>query len=290
MQLGFTSMNTPDDIGAAQLARDLEERGYGSLFIGEHSHIPVSRKTPYPAGGTMPEQYKHMMDPFVGLTLAAAATTKLEIGLGVCLPLEHHLLTLSKAVASLDIASDGRLLFGVGVGWNAEELANHRPDIAWSQRYRATAEAVAALKACWVEDEAEFHGNYFDFEPLWSYPKPVQNPHPPVLLGASGKLGIANAVEWADEWMPVDAAIGAPNNEIVRKVVSRVTAAAQEVGKTLPVTIVTFGDPSPDSLRFYAEMGVRRTVIGASRTDWGDPRSTMPFIEKYAVLIPELSD
>jgi alkanesulfonate monooxygenase SsuD/methylene tetrahydromethanopterin reductase-like flavin-dependent oxidoreductase (luciferase family) len=129
MELGFSTMNTPDDIRPDVLAKALEDRGYTSLFIGEHSHIPSSRITPYPSGGEMPDQYRRMMDPFVSLTLAAMATERLQVGTGVCLVLEHHVLDLAKSVATLDLLSGGRVLFGVGVGWNVEELANHRPDI-----------------------------------------------------------------------------------------------------------------------------------------------------------------
>ncbi|MFI5053466.1 MAG: LLM class flavin-dependent oxidoreductase, partial [Acidimicrobiia bacterium] len=138
-------MNNPAELAPDVLARELETRGYDSLWIGEHTHIPVARTTPYPAGGEMPNQYREMMDPFLALLLAATATDHLLIGTGVALPLEHDLLDLAKTVATLDRFSDGRLLFGVGVGWNQEELANHQP-IRWAQRYRALAECVAALR------------------------------------------------------------------------------------------------------------------------------------------------
>jgi alkanesulfonate monooxygenase SsuD/methylene tetrahydromethanopterin reductase-like flavin-dependent oxidoreductase (luciferase family) len=163
MELGFSTMNTPEDVRPDVLARELEDRGYTSLFIGEHSHIPASRRTPYPSGGDMPDQYRRMMDPFVSLTMAAAATERLHLGLGVCLVLEHHVLDLAKAVATLDLLSGGRVLFGVGVGWNAEELENHRPDITWAQRYRASEECIAALRACWTDEESSFHGEFFSF-------------------------------------------------------------------------------------------------------------------------------
>ena len=134
MELGFSTMNTAQDVRPDVLAQALEDRGYTSLFIGEHSHIPVSRLTPYPLGGPMPDVYRRMMDPFVSLTMAAVATSRLRLGLGVCLVLEHHVLDLAKAVATLDVLSGGRVLFGVGVGWNAEQLANHRPDIDCQSR------------------------------------------------------------------------------------------------------------------------------------------------------------
>jgi probable F420-dependent oxidoreductase len=284
MELGFSTMNTPEDIRPDLLARSLEERGFTSLFIGEHSHIPASRRTPYPSGGEMPDQYRRMMDPFVSLTMAATATERLQIGTGVCLVLEHHVLDLAKSIATLDLLSGGRLLVGVGVGWNEEELENHRPDIRWSHRYRATEECVAALRRCWSDDESEFHGDYFDFDAVWSLPKPAQRPTPPILLGTGGKLGTQHAVRWADEWMPMDIALGN-----VEKTIGRFRQVAAEVGRDIPISIVTFGDPTPETLHHYRELGVVRTVIGGARTGWNDPATTMPFIDRYASLIPALA-
>ena len=284
MELGFSSMNTPEDVRPDVLARGLEDRGYTSYFIGEHSHIPASRRTPYPSGGEMPDQYRRMMDPFVSLTLAAQATERLQIGTGVCLVLEHHVLDLAKSVATLDHLSGGRLLFGVGVGWNEEELANHRPDITWAQRYRATEECVTALRTCWTEDDSEYHGEFFDFDPVWSFPKPAQQPHPPVLLGTGGRLGTQHAIRWADEWMPMDVALGN-----VPKRIARFRELAAEAGREIPISLVTFGDPTPETLYAYRDLGVVRCVIGAAREGWNEPATTMPFIDRYAPLIPELA-
>lgn len=290
MELGFSTMNTPEDVRPDVLGRELESRGYTSLFIGEHSHIPASRLTPYPAGGDMPRQYRRMMDPFVSLSLASAATERLQLGLGVCLVLEHHVLDLAKSVATLDLLSGGRVLFGVGVGWNAEELANHRPDISWAQRYRAAEECVAALRSCWCDDESSFHGQFFDFDAVWSDPKPVQRPHPPVLLGTGGKLGTEHAVRWADEWMPMDVALGGPQPNGVAKKVARFRDAAAAAGRAdVPISLVTFGDPTPETLHHYRELGIVRTIIGASRAGWDDPATTLPFLDRYAPLIPELA-
>lgn len=285
MELGFTSMNTPEDPRPDVFARALEERGYTSYFIGEHSHIPSSRKTPYPAGGEMPDQYRRMMDPFISLAIAGTATKRLQLGLGVALVLEHHVLDLAKSVATLDLLSGGRVLFGVGVGWNHEELANHRPDITWAQRYRATEECVAALRACWNDDESEFHGEFFDFDPVWSYPKPVQKPHLPVILGTGGKVGTQHAVRWADEWMPMDITLG----DVAKKIAKFRSIAAEAGREDIPISIVTFGDPTPETLHHYKELGVVRAVLGGGRKDWHDPATTMPFIDRYAPLIPELA-
>jgi probable F420-dependent oxidoreductase len=216
--------------------------------------------------------------------MAAQATERLRIGTGVCLVLEHHVLDLAKSVATLDHLSGGRLLFGVGVGWNEEELANHRPDVTWAQRYRAAEECVAALRTCWTDEDSEYHGEFFDFDPVWSFPKPAQQPHPPVLLGTGGRLGTQHAIRWADEWMPMDVALGN-----VPKRIARFRELAAEAGREIPISLVTFGDPTAETLHAYRELGVVRCVIGAAREGWNDPATTLPFIDRYAPLIPELA-
>jgi probable F420-dependent oxidoreductase len=276
-------MNTPSDIRPDVLARELEARGFDSLWIGEHSHIPVSRLTPYPVGGELPPQYLEMMDPCVSLTMAAMATTKLLVCFGVALPLEHDVFDLAKSVATLDVMSNGRVKFGVGVGWNQEELANHRP-IPWSQRYRALAECVGALRSLWTESDSEFHGEFYDFDPVWSFPKPIQRPHPAVVCGTGGPLGTAHAVQWADEWAPVDVALG----NVPRRV-AKFRQAAEDAGREeIPITIVTFGNPTIETLELYRELDITRVVLGASRIGWDDPATTMPFIEHYTPFIERL--
>ena len=279
-------MNTPTDIAPDVLARELEARGYESLWMGEHSHIPASRRTPYPAGGEMPAPYKSMMDPYLSLLLAARASEHLLVGTGVALPLEHDLFALAKSVSTLDHLSGGRLLFGVGVGWNEEELADHRP-LKWNQRYRALGECIGALRALWCEEEAAFHGEFFDFEPVWSFPKPLQQPHPPVLCGTGGRVGTREAVAWADGWMPMDIALG----DVGRKV-ARFREIASDAGRdpgAIPITMVTFGDPDLATLARYRELGVDRVVLGSARTGWDDPVTTLPCLDTYAAMMPELA-
>jgi probable F420-dependent oxidoreductase len=279
-------MNNPNDLAPDLLARELEARSFESLWIGEHSHIPVSRRTPYPAGGEMPEQYKSMMDPFLSLLLAAATAPTLMIGTAVALPLEHDLLDLAKTVATLDRLSGGRLLFGVGVGWNAEELANHRA-VKWSRRYQALGECVRALQALWCHEESEFHGDFYSFDPVWSLPKPLQKPHPPILCGTGGKLGTRHAVDWADGWMPMDVALGD-----VGKKIALFRRAAENAGRdpaTIPITVITFGDPDLNTLARYRDLGVARTVVGGARRGWEDPATTLPCLDTYAPMIRELS-
>jgi probable F420-dependent oxidoreductase len=286
MRLGFFTMNNPTDLAPDVVGRELEARGYESYWVGEHSHIPVSRLTPYPAGGELPDQYRWMMDPFLSLLLAATATDRLLIGTGVALPLEHDLFDLAKSAATLDRLSGGRLQFGVGVGWNREELANHRP-VKWSQRYRALAECVGALRSLWTDDESQFHGEFYDFDPVWSLPKPVQRPHPPVLCGTGGRLGTREAVAWADGWIPMDVALGD-----VGKKIGRFRQAAAEAGRdpeSIPISIFTFGDPTFDVLAGYRDLGVQRVVIGGSRAGWDDPATTLPFLDTYAAMIGDLA-
>jgi probable F420-dependent oxidoreductase len=285
VRLGFATMNTPEELPPADLARALEERGFTSLWTGEHSHIPVARTTPYPAGGELPDPYRRMMDPFLSLLLAADATTTLRVGTSVALPLERDLFALAKSVATLDRLSGGRFDFGVGVGWNAEELTDHRPDIPWSSRYRALEECIAALKALWRDEAAEHHGRWFDFDPVWSEPKPLQSPHPPIAVGMAGRLGTAHAVAWGDAWMPMDLALGN-----VAKRVGRFRQAVIDANRPpMEIILMTWGDPTRETLAGYRDLGIDRVVLGAARDGWDDPRRTLPFLDRYAELVPELT-
>src|SRR2546423_7894853 len=184
MHYGVCIFPTDYSIRIDELARAAEERGFESLFVTEHTHIPASRRTPFPGGTELPREYSHTLAPFVALTAAAAVTRTLKVGTGICLVIEHDPITLAKEVASLDLLSGGRFLFGIGGGWNAEEMANH--GTAFRQRWRVLRERVLAMKEIWTKEEAEFHGQYVHFDKLWSYPKPVQQPHPPILMGGYG--------------------------------------------------------------------------------------------------------
>jgi probable F420-dependent oxidoreductase len=277
MKIGYTTMNTPADIAPRILGPLLEDAGFDSIWIGEHSHIPVSRTTPYPTGGDMPWQYTTMMDPFISLTQIGEHTTNLLLGLGVALPLEHDVLALAKSASTLDVLSNGRLQFGVGVGWNQEELANHS-NVKWSMRYRALAECVGALRSLWVDDESEFHGEYFNFDKVWSRPKPMQQPHPPIWFGAGGKLGSQHTIAWADGWMPLDVTLGD-----VPKRVAKFRQLSTDAGRQdIPISMVAFGDPSLDTLLMYRDLGIERVIVGSGRDGWEDPSGVPAFIERYA--------
>jgi probable F420-dependent oxidoreductase len=283
MKIGYTTMNTPADIAPRVLGPMLEDAGFESIWIGEHSHIPVSRATPYPTGGDMPWQYTTMMDPFISLTQIGEHTSNLLLGLGVALPLEHDVLVLAKTAATLDVLSNGRLQFGVGVGWNQEELANHS-SVKWSMRYRALAECVSALKSLWVDDESEFHGSYFNFDKVWSRPKPMQNPHPPIWFGAGGKLGSQHTIEWADGWMPLDVTLGD-----VTKRVNKFRQLSTDAGRQdIPISMVAFGDPTLDTLMMYRDLGIERVIVGSGREGWEDPSGVPAFIERYATMRDKL--
>ena len=283
MKIGYTTMNTPADIAPRVLGPMLEDAGFDSIWIGEHSHIPVSRATPYPTGGDMPWQYTTMMDPFISLTQIGEHTTKLLLGLGVALPLEHDVLALAKTAATLDVLSNGRLQFGVGVGWNQEELANHS-SVKWSMRYRALAECVGALRSLWVDDESEFHGEYFNFDKAWSRPKPMQNPHPPIWFGAGGKLGSQHTIAWADGWMPLDVTLGD-----VTKRVNKFRQLSADAGRLdIPISMVAFGDPTLDTLLMYRDLGIERVIVGSGRDGWEDPSGVPAFIDRYAEMRDQL--
>jgi probable F420-dependent oxidoreductase len=283
MKIGYTTMNTPADIAPRILGPLLEDAGFDSIWIGEHSHIPVSRTTPYPTGGDMPWQYTTMMDPFISLTQIGEHTTNLLLGLGVALPLEHDVLALAKSASTLDVLSNGRLQFGVGVGWNQEELANHS-NVKWSMRYRALAECVGALRSLWVDDESEFHGEYFNFDKVWSRPKPMQQPHPPIWFGAGGKLGSQHTIAWADGWMPLDVTLGD-----VPKRVAKFRQLSTDGGRQdIPISMVAFGDPSLDTLLMYRDLGIERVIVGSGRDGWEDPSGVPAFIERYANMRDQL--
>jgi probable F420-dependent oxidoreductase len=200
MQIGVFYFPVDYGIDIVELATALEERGFESLFVPEHTHIPTSRKSPFPSGGELPKRYSHTHDPFVCLSFAAAATKKLRLGTGICLIPERDPIVTAKAVASLDQLSGGRVEFGIGGGWNVEEMENHGAH--YKTRFKLMRERVLAMKALWTEDEAEYHGEMVNFDPVWSYPKPKQKPHPPILLGGETDYTLRRVVEYCDGWFP----------------------------------------------------------------------------------------
>jgi probable F420-dependent oxidoreductase len=258
MRIGAFIFPTEYSIRVDELARALEERGFESLFVTEHTHIPVSRRTPWPGGGPLPKEYAHTLDPFVALTAAAAATSRLLVGTGICLVIEHDPIVAAKAIASLDLLSNGRLLFGIGAGWNAEEMEHHGTRFA--TRFRVMRERVLAMKEIWTRDEAEFHGEFVRFDRLWSYPKPVQKPHPPILLGGEGPHTLQRVVEFCDGWFPR----GRVGPDAILKALEDLRARARRAGRDpAAISVSVFGGkPDPESLDRYRAAGVTRFVLG----------------------------
>jgi probable F420-dependent oxidoreductase len=262
MKYGIFIFPTEYSIRVDQLARAVEERGFDSLWLPEHSHIPVARRSHYPGGGELPKPYFHIADPFVGLAAAAAVTTKIKLGTGICLVVEHDPIILAKKVASLDLLSGGRFIFGVGAGWNAEEMENH--GTVFRTRWRLLRERIEAMKLIWTEEEAEYHGEFVDFGPIWCYPKPVQKPWPPIFLGGHTPAARQHVVESYDGWMPT----------IMRTAdfltgIEDVRRKAREYGRDPRSISISMIFPRTDLkvMDRYAAAGVDRVMLGLPSAD-----------------------
>jgi probable F420-dependent oxidoreductase len=235
-------------IAPADLARLAEQRGHESLFFPEHTHIPASRATPHPSGRPLPRQYAHTYDLFVAVTAALSATTRLRVGSGVCLVIERDPIITAKEVASVDFLSGGRFEFGVGAGWNREEMTNHGTDPR--RRMAVMRERVQAMKTIWTSDEASYSGEYVQFDRIWSWPKPAQRPHPPVLVGGEGPGVLDRVLAFGDAWIPNYTASG---------LVER--AAELRARADRPVSVQLMGVPAdPKVLEAFAEAGFERAV------------------------------
>ena len=248
----------PSDYGidVAKLARTLEERGFESLFLPEHTHIPVSRRTPYPGGGELPKCYIHSHDPFVALAFAAAATKRLKLGTGVCLVPQRDPIVTAKSIASLDAMSGGRFVFGIGAGWNQDELENH--GTVYDTRYKVMRERVLAMKALWTQEQASFHGEFVNFDPTWMWPKPEQKPHPPILLGGNTDHTLRRVVAFCDGWIPLGRRGFDAPKEIER--LQRAAEAAKRDPKSLSITL--FGAPADKGvLDAFRKAGVDRVLL-----------------------------
>ena len=255
MHVGVTLFPTDYTLEPRRLARLAEERGFKSLLLPEHTHIPTSRESPYLHGGELPRKYIYTYDPFVALAAMAAVTERIKLGTGICLVVERDPITTAKEVASVDHLSGGRFLFGVGAGWNAEEMRNHGTDPR--RRFTLMRERVEAMKAIWTQDEAEYHGRYVDFDPIWSWPKPLQQPHPPVLVGGSGEKVLDRTVAFGDAWMP-NARV--PIADLPERIVA-LQRRAEEVGRgEIPVDYYA-APQEAGKLERLAEAGVRRAVV-----------------------------
>jgi probable F420-dependent oxidoreductase len=254
LQLGVAMFPADWAIAPARLARLVEDRGFESLWVPEHTHIPVSRESPWPGGGELPREYSHTHDPFVALATAASVTERIKLGTGICLVVERDPIVTAKEVASLDQLSGGRFLFGIGAGWNKEEMRNHGTDP--DHRFGLMRERVEAMKAIWTEDEAEYHGRHVDFDPIWSWPKPAQKPHPPILVGGSGPKVIDRVVRYGDEWMPNRVS----DDDVLLERIAELQRRAAEAGRA-PIPVTVYGaSRKPERLERWAEGGVTRAV------------------------------
>jgi probable F420-dependent oxidoreductase len=276
MQIGVAMFATEYAIPPEALGRALEERGFESLWIPEHTHIPASRKSPWPGGPNLPREYWYCYDPFVALTAAAAVTTRLKLGTGICLVIERDPIVTAKEVATLDRISGGRFLFGIGGGWNAEEMAHHGTD--FKKRFRVLRERVLAMKEIWTQEEAEFHGEFVDFDKIWSHPKPVQKPHPPIIMGGDGATTFDRIVEFGQGWMPIARGGATPETKI-----ATLRERLKQAGRDpLSVSVSIFG-PKPDraTLDSLQAAGIERAIfiVPSAPAD-----KILPMLDSYATL------
>ena len=276
MHFGAAMFFTDYSMAAGDLGRALEQRGFESLWAPEHSHIPVSRASPFPNGGDLPKQYYDVMDPFVTLTAAAAATQTLKVGTGVCLVQQRDPIQTAKLVASIDQVSAGRFLFGVGSGWNAEEMADH--GTAFKSRHKVARERIEAMKVIWTESKAEYHGEFVDFDPMMAWPKPVQKPYPPVIVGGAFPYGARRAIRYGDGWVPH---ASRPEYGDVSDFLPQFHKMATEAGRdpaSLPVTMFRVVEEL-DRLRHYRDIGIARVVITLPSAGANE---VMPIIDRWA--------
>jgi probable F420-dependent oxidoreductase len=277
MNIGCYMFVTDYSTPIVELARAVEERGFESLFVPEHTHIPTSRRSPWAGGPELPRHYSHTLDPFVSLAAAATVTTKLRVGTGICLLTEHDPIVTAKEVATLDLISNGRFELGIGAGWNAEEMGHH--GTAFDTRFRVMVERAKAMQAIWTQDEASFDGEFTSFEPIWSWPKPVQKPHPPILLGGETKHTLRRIMDFCDGWFPRARDGFEPEKEMVR-----LRAAADEAGRDIKtVSTSIFGaPPEPAYLDRCRAAGIDRALLAlpSERSD-----TIMPLLDKYSALL-----
>ncbi|MEZ5596278.1 MAG: LLM class F420-dependent oxidoreductase [Pseudomonadales bacterium] len=274
---------TTYSVQPASLARALEARGFESLFLPEHTHIPASRQSPWPGGRELPREYWHTYDPYIALATAASVTTSLKLGTGITLMTEHDPIVLAKQVASLDVLSGGRVLLGIGAGWNAEEMANH--GVAFSDRWKVTRERVEAMRAIWTHDAPEYHGQFVDFDPLWSFPKPVQAGGPKILLGASSRWVPDRIAAWCDGWFPIhqDPARAKAQGAVdYPAFIGEVRRAWRQGGRSGEPDFTIFGvGTNPARLDALIGMGFNRVVFALPSAD---ADTVLPLLDKYAAL------
>ena len=279
MHIGAAIFFTDYSMTPGELGRALEERGFESLWAAEHSHIPLSRKSPWGGGGELPKQYYDVMDPFVSLTAAACATTTLKIGTGVCLVNQRDPIQTAKLVASIDQVSAGRFLFGIGAGWNQDEMENH--GTVFETRHKLVRERVEAMRAIWTQTKAEYHGEFVNFDPMMTWPKPVQKPHPPVIVGGAYPYAARRAVRYGDGWIPQMTAT-APTE--LGDLIPKFRQMAAEAGRepdSIPISV--WGrSPELEQMKRYHDLGVDRAVTSL---DSAKADEILPVLDKWAAII-----
>ena len=280
MWYGISQFSTDYTIRIDRLAREAEARDFESLWVPEHTHIPTSRRSPWPGGPDLPKEYWHTVDPFVALAMAAAVTTKLRVGTGICLLIERDPITTAKEVASLDFLSNGRVLFGIGGGWNAEEMEHH--GTAFGTRWKLLRERVEAMKRIWTEDEPEYHGELVRFDRLWAWPKPAQKPHPPIYLGGHGPQALKRVVRYCDGWLPIGVRAGDLFAGIEE--LRRMARDAGRDPRSIGVTV--YGVPADaEFLRRVRDAGVERVLF--SLPPAAEDR-VLPLLDRYAAVAREV--
>jgi probable F420-dependent oxidoreductase len=281
MKIGAVMFFTSESMRPAALGRALEERGFESLWVPEHTHIPSSRKTPYPAGGGLIRPYYEIMDPFLVLNAAATATTRLKIGTGICLVIQRDPIVLAKMVSSIDQLSDGRFLFGVGNGWNQDEIENH--GTVFKTRHKLARERIEAMKTIWAQEEPEYHGEFVNFDKMKQWPKPRQKPHPPIIVGGAFPHAARRAIRYGDGWIPRDDWLERDGVGIL----DQFRDMAKEAGRdpaSLPISLFRVPDRI-ERLRQYQDLGIDRVVFSlpAEKED-----KILPILDRWADLKRQL--
>ncbi|MCY4086541.1 MAG: LLM class F420-dependent oxidoreductase [Actinomycetia bacterium] len=281
MNFGAMIFATESSIDPVELGKRLEDAGFESLFLPEHTHIPTSRESPFPGGGELPREYSCTYDPFLTLTAVSAATERLVLGTGVCLLNQRDPIVTAKQVATLDHLCGGRFVFGVGAGWNAEEMRNHGTDPRL--KWKTLRERVEAMKAIWSNDEASYHGELVDFDPIWQWPKPLQRPHPPILLGSSTEAALPRVARYADGWMP--SGLGGISD--FSPYITRMNQLCEEVGRPPPPVSIYGAAADADSVERNAAAGVERMIF---RLPSAPAEEIVPLLERWRPLIQAFGD
>jgi len=279
VKYGIVMFPTDYSIDPVTLGKAVEERGFDALFFPEHTHIPASRRTPWPGGADLPKEYWHTYDPFIALTAVAMVTKNLMLGTGISLVMERDPITLAKEVASVDMLSNGRLILGVGGGWNEEEMENHGTDP--KRRFKVMRERIEAMKEIWTKDDAEYHGEFVNFDPIWSWPKPVQQPHPPIYVGGNGAHTLKRVVQYGDAWMPIPGRGGNISERMIE-----LQSLASEAGRG-PIPVTVYGTLArPEVVEHYRDIGVDRCIfwLGSVSED-----EAVPMLDRYAELMESVA-